>query len=268
MHRDVRQSGQKCKRSVEGVREPDFDALRRHWDEAAAREEGWASRPSVNRALRWRVIERCLNGVRTVLDLGGGVGAFAIPLAERGLSVTMLDLSPAMLAIAKRNGAHLPMLTLIEGNAIDLSAFADRAFDLVLVMDGAISAAGALAERVIAESCRVTGRTLIATAAHAAYLAVKRELGEPLEGVRGFTAADLRRAIEAEGLTVARAGGIGSLASLCGPEHLRALAAAAARFQAFLDRCEAFDRDVLPDGPGTPDDTGLLAIAERGPRGS
>src|SRR5262244_1269786 len=88
-----------------------------------------------------RARSNLLDGVRTVLDVVGGVGAFAVPLAERGLSVTMLDLSPAMLAIARRNGAHLPTLTLIEGNAIDLSAFVDRAFDLVL---GGGNAEGAL----------------------------------------------------------------------------------------------------------------------------
>ncbi len=37
-----------------------------------------------------------------VLDAGGGSGAFAIPLAERGYRVTLLDPSEAMLAIAER----------------------------------------------------------------------------------------------------------------------------------------------------------------------
>lgn len=34
-------------------------------------------------------------------SLGGGTGAFTIPLAERGLRVTHLDLSPAMLNLAR-----------------------------------------------------------------------------------------------------------------------------------------------------------------------
>lgn len=241
----------------------DYEAARRVWGEAAAGEQKWASQPSVNRVLRWREIERRLEGVRTILDVGGGTGAFSIPLARRGFEVTHLDLSPAMLAIARDQGAGLPNLKLLEGNAIDLSRLRDRTFDLVLDMDGPISHSGAGAERVIRESCRVSARTVILTAAHAAFVIAAELRGEPLGGLRGFTPAELRRMVEQAGFTVLRAGAIGSLVTLCGKEHVEALTADAARFEAFVDRCEAFEREIVTDGPGSPDDTGLLLVAQR-----
>ena len=34
-------------------------------------------------------------------------------------------------------------------------------------------------------------------------------------------------------------------------------------FEQFLDLCERFDREILPDGPGTRQRAGLIAVAER-----
>ena len=78
----------------------DFDREREWWDAKAPREETDAADEGINRGLRWREIERHLDGTRTILDVGGATGAFSIPLAKRGFRVTHLDLSPEMLAIA------------------------------------------------------------------------------------------------------------------------------------------------------------------------
>src|SRR3972149_1150450 len=43
-----------------------------------------------------------------VLDIGGGNGEFAVRLAERGLRVTLLDLSTAMLGLAEARRRSLP----------------------------------------------------------------------------------------------------------------------------------------------------------------
>ena len=79
----------------------DFERERRWWDAKAPKEERDRADEAINRALRWRELERQLDGVRTILDVGGGTGAFSIPLARRGFEVTHLDLSPAMLALAQ-----------------------------------------------------------------------------------------------------------------------------------------------------------------------
>ena len=238
----------------------DSDAVRRKWDEAATAEAEWAARPSLNRSLRQREIDQRLDGVRSVLDVGGGPGTFSIPLAKRGLAVTHLDISPAMLALARANAHGLDM-QFVEGNAVDLSAFADRAFDLVLNMDGAISGSGRDAETVIRETCRVSRKRAIVSMAHQAFVVVNAILGKPDDDVRGFTSPQIRALLEREGFSICRLGGVGSLGALVGKDFVRALAPAA--FAELVDRAEAFDHDVLPDGPGTLDDTGLFAVADR-----
>lgn len=136
------------------------------WDAIAPDEETDLSDETINRALRWRELERHLDGVETVLDVGGATGAFSIPLARRGFKVTHFDLSPEMLRRARERAAGVA-IDFVEGDAADLSRFRDRQFDLVLNMDGPISFSGR-PEQVIAESCRVANRTLIATASNKA----------------------------------------------------------------------------------------------------
>jgi 2-polyprenyl-3-methyl-5-hydroxy-6-metoxy-1,4-benzoquinol methylase len=41
-----------------------------------------------------------------ILDAGGGTGNFAIPLAEKGYDVTLVDISPKSLEIANQKALH------------------------------------------------------------------------------------------------------------------------------------------------------------------
>ncbi len=67
-----------------------------------------------------------------VLEVGTGPGFFAILLAELGYDVTAVDLTPAMLAEAKKNaGALAGRITFLEMNAEALT-FADSALDVLL----------------------------------------------------------------------------------------------------------------------------------------
>lgn len=152
----------------------DFERERHWWNAKAPREEQDLGDEPINRALRWREIERHLDGVHTILEVGGGTGAFSLPLARRGFAVTHLDFSPAMIQIARQGlgpqEAQELNIRFVEANAADLSQFPDHSFDLVLNMDGAVSFAGSLAERALIESCRVATKTLIATVSHRARL--------------------------------------------------------------------------------------------------
>jgi ubiquinone/menaquinone biosynthesis C-methylase UbiE len=284
--------------------EVDFNRERAWWDAKALREEQDLSDEAINRALRWREIERHLADGESILTVGGGTGAFSIPLARRGFSVTHVDLSPSMLDVARKKARHLGTVTFLEANAVDLSHFADRSFDLVLNMDGAISFCGSGAERAIREACRVTKRTLILTVSNRAATipfwvsASVKVAGELLPAVhamvargewhqeqfpqnprlsagmtqdymgalKAFLPDELRAILERSGMRVVRCGGLGTLANLCGEATIEGVLGDEELLEAFLDLCEHFDAKILPNGPGTRQRAGLIAVAQ--PRGA
>ncbi len=57
--------------------------------------------------------------------------------------------------------------------------------------------------------------------------------------------------------------GLGSLAGLVGSAAVATAKADAALFESFLDLCERFDREIMPDGPGTRQRAGVIVAAER-----
>jgi len=67
-------------------------------------------RPGPRTAVVWAVLrrelERAPDGGLTVLDVGGGTGGFAVPLAEAGHRVTVVDASPDALAALNRRAAE------------------------------------------------------------------------------------------------------------------------------------------------------------------
>jgi SAM-dependent methyltransferase len=153
------------------------------------------------------VIEGEIAGRSTVLEIGVGTGALAVPLAERGHDVVGMDLSTAMLGQLRQKSAGLPVAA---GDATRLP-FADDAF------------AGAYARWVlhlipawrdaVAELARVVGSGGVVLIEPGGYrgtwLEIWRRLRDELGDVahpigldtneRGF--ADLDEAFEAHGAT-------------------------------------------------------------------
>ena len=63
-----------------------------------------------------------------VVDVGGGTGGFAVPLARLGHSVTVIDPSPDSLAAAQRRAAEAGVpLRAVQGDVSDLTAVAAAA---------------------------------------------------------------------------------------------------------------------------------------------
>ena len=83
--------------------------------------------------------------------------------------------------------------------------------------------------------------------------------------LKAFLPDELRDALEREGMRVLRCGGLGTLASLCGRDTVAQALQEETLFQAFVELCERFDREVVPDGPGTRQRAGLIAVAAKGP---
>lgn len=65
-----------------------------------------------------------------ILDIGAGTGAYAIPLANEGYDITVLELVKHNLKVIEKNSNKVKC---IQGNAIDLAKFADESFDIILL---------------------------------------------------------------------------------------------------------------------------------------
>jgi ubiquinone/menaquinone biosynthesis C-methylase UbiE len=278
----------------------DFEREKNWWDAKSAKEERDLADEGFNRALRWREIERHLEGVKTILDIGAATGAFSIPLSERGFQVTHLDFSPAMLAIARAKAKGAANIEFVEGNTSDLSHFEKHSFDLVLNLDGAISFSGSKAVKAIRETCRVARNKAIVTVSHRARMTAAwagssltrtGQLGPAVDAMisrgewhqeqfldnkvlaegltqnylgplKAFLPRELREILEAEGMQIVRCGGLGSLVGLCDLEALLQVKNDGVLLESFLSLCERFDREILPEGPGTRQRAGLIAVAQ------
>lgn len=65
-----------------------------------------------------------------ILDVGAGTGAYSIPLVEEGYDVTAIELVKHNLRVIEQKSNKVKAY---QGNALDLSRFANESFDLVLV---------------------------------------------------------------------------------------------------------------------------------------
>ncbi|MDQ6917944.1 MAG: class I SAM-dependent methyltransferase [Candidatus Dormibacteraeota bacterium] len=151
---------------------------------------------AIERELHRRAFERLLPSRARVLDLGGGPGHWTIWLARRGHRVVLADLSPRLLAIARREltEAGVEPEAVLEVDARDLGRFAAGEFDAVLAL-GPFYHLVSVADRGLAarEAHRVLrpGGLLLATVMtrYAWLLGVLLEAGSS-------RLADVRRALE------------------------------------------------------------------------
>ena len=121
-------------------REKSIRRVRRFYEISAQREWERLEHPTQG-ALEFAInkawIKKFLPGSGSrILDIGGGPGRYSIWLAAQGYCVTLGDLSPDLLAIAreKADEQEVELEQLVEANAIDLSIFTDNSFDAVLCL--------------------------------------------------------------------------------------------------------------------------------------
>ncbi len=117
------------------------DDVRAYYDHFGEREWSRLDRPHdglVEFALTVHTLHTHLPLGGRVLDIGGGPGRYTLWLAERGHRVTLADLSPQLIAIAREKIATSPVAHCVEeivvADACDLSRWQDASFDAVLAL--------------------------------------------------------------------------------------------------------------------------------------
>jgi SAM-dependent methyltransferase len=91
------------------------------------------------------------------LDVGCGIGRLETALAPRLRAITGIDVSPGMIAEARRRGAGLGNVDFTVCDGTGLAAFAGRSFDVIFAVDAfpyLVAADPAVAERHVADAAQ------------------------------------------------------------------------------------------------------------------
>jgi ubiquinone/menaquinone biosynthesis C-methylase UbiE len=120
---------------------------RKSWDEHAKTYDEWYKtfKGAVENQVDWTLLKPYLpkNRNAKILDAAGGTGRITLPLAKMGYSVTICDISRAMLNVAKQKLLKERVLNKVKISECDVHKlrFANETFDFVLCWDGMIEAA-------------------------------------------------------------------------------------------------------------------------------
>jgi 2-polyprenyl-3-methyl-5-hydroxy-6-metoxy-1,4-benzoquinol methylase len=196
--------------------------------EAVSLERTRSARTAVIWAVLRAELDRAGRPLR-IVDVGGGTGGFAAPLAEAGHSVTVVDPSPDALASAARRAADAGVsgrLTAVQGDADGLADLVEPgSVDLVLchavleVVDDPAQVALALKTAL-----RPGGAASVVVANRAAAVLARAMSGRVAEALsfytgtsgdrRRFDAVSATRLLSAAGLTVEQMHGVRVIADL------------------------------------------------------
>ena len=79
-----------------------------------------------------RYIQKFLKPGAKILEIGAATGRYSITLAKMGYDVTAVDLTPKNVEVMKSKSKRLKNFNCMVGDALDLSMFEDKTFDMVL----------------------------------------------------------------------------------------------------------------------------------------
>ena len=81
-----------------------------------------------------RYIEKYLKPGSRVLEIGAGTGRYSHALARKGHEVDAVELVEHNIEIFRRNTQPGEKITIVQGNALDLSAFSNDEYDITLLL--------------------------------------------------------------------------------------------------------------------------------------
>ena len=81
-----------------------------------------------------RYIERFIRPGDRVLEIGAGTGRYSHALARQGYAVDAVELVEHNIEVFRQNTLPEENVRIVQGNALDLSAFPDRTYDIVLLL--------------------------------------------------------------------------------------------------------------------------------------
>ena len=81
-----------------------------------------------------RYVERYLRPGHRILEIGAGTGRYSHALARRGYQVDAVELVEHNMEIFRKNTLAGERISISQGNALDLSAFPDEQYDMVLLL--------------------------------------------------------------------------------------------------------------------------------------
>jgi ubiquinone/menaquinone biosynthesis C-methylase UbiE len=142
------------------------EAIRRLYGNIAAREDEFEKEHTLRNEIPREFIKRYLRPGDVVLDAGGGAGVNAIMMAQRCQRVTLLDITPKLLALSAANIEDAGMterIDLIQGDITDLGRFGDDTFSFVVCLGGSLSYVQEKGSQAVRELVRVaqSGSVLI-----------------------------------------------------------------------------------------------------------
>lgn len=124
----------------------DSNSVRAYFDNFGERE--WARLETdiqgrSNYAVHKRFLDEYVRSGMRVLDIGAGPGRFAIDLVIAGAEVTVADLSPVQLGLARQNLAARGLLDRVAAfrqlDVLDMQSIDDDAYDVVVCFGGVVS---------------------------------------------------------------------------------------------------------------------------------
>jgi len=116
----------------------------------------------IQTTIAWLMIKKHVSerSINTVLDAGAGFGRYSIPMAKFGYQVTHLDISEAMLILAKQiaQKEEIKNINFMLSDITSLKEIKNRQYDFTLCFDAPISYVYPRQFEAIDELCRVTDK--------------------------------------------------------------------------------------------------------------